>query len=105
MCGAVPALPQYVFMTWCSVKKAQWQFYLLPYNNFVHNMQCSCHYDLQLLCETLFDTVNIKRDNRKIDLRFHGAEYSSGEVFWHRVVLGYDTNVLEGRAASSLRVK
>jgi len=25
MVGAIPPLSQYAFMTWCSVKKAQWQ--------------------------------------------------------------------------------
>jgi hypothetical protein len=28
MSGAVPPLPQYAFMAWCSVKKAQGQLYL-----------------------------------------------------------------------------
>jgi hypothetical protein len=28
MCGAIPPLPQYAFMAWCSVKKAQGQLYL-----------------------------------------------------------------------------
>jgi hypothetical protein len=28
MSGAIPPLPQYAFMAWCSVKKAQGQLYL-----------------------------------------------------------------------------
>jgi len=28
MSGAIPSLPQYAFMTWCSEKKAQQQLYL-----------------------------------------------------------------------------
>jgi hypothetical protein len=31
MRGVVPPLPQYAFMAWCSVKKAQWQLYLYPF--------------------------------------------------------------------------
>jgi hypothetical protein len=31
MCGAVPPLPQYVFMAWCSVKKVQRQLFLYLY--------------------------------------------------------------------------
>jgi hypothetical protein len=30
MCGAIPPLPQYAFMAWCSVK-VQGQLYLLPF--------------------------------------------------------------------------
>jgi len=28
MSGALPSFPQYAFMVWCSVKKAQGQLYL-----------------------------------------------------------------------------
>jgi len=28
---AIPPLPQYAFMAWCSVKKAQGQLYLSPF--------------------------------------------------------------------------
>jgi hypothetical protein len=34
MSRAIPSLPQYAFMAWCSVK-AQGQLYLLPYNVFL----------------------------------------------------------------------
>jgi hypothetical protein len=35
MRGAIPPLPQYAFMAWCSVKnKAQGQLYLLPYGRY-----------------------------------------------------------------------
>jgi hypothetical protein len=31
MCEAIPPLPQYTFMPWCAVKKAQEQLYLHLY--------------------------------------------------------------------------
>jgi hypothetical protein len=31
MRGAIPPLPQYALMAWCSVKKAQGQLYILTY--------------------------------------------------------------------------
>jgi hypothetical protein len=34
MCGAIPPLPRYAFMAWCSVK-AQGQLYLYPINIYV----------------------------------------------------------------------
>jgi len=36
MCGAVPPLPQYAFMAWCSAK-AQGQLYLYLYLNMFHS--------------------------------------------------------------------
>jgi hypothetical protein len=36
MCGAIPPLPHYALMAWCSVK-AQGQLYLLP--AYVHDIQ------------------------------------------------------------------
>jgi hypothetical protein len=36
MSGAVPPLPQYAFMAWCSVKKAQGQLYLYLYIYLYH---------------------------------------------------------------------
>jgi len=32
MRGAIPPLPQYSFMAWCTVKKAQGQFYLFIFS-------------------------------------------------------------------------
>jgi hypothetical protein len=32
MGGAIPPLPQYSFMAWCTVKKAQGQFYLFIFS-------------------------------------------------------------------------
>jgi hypothetical protein len=34
MRGAIPPLPQYAFMAWCSIKKAQGQLYLLPFYRY-----------------------------------------------------------------------
>jgi len=45
MGGAVPPLPQYAFMAWCSVKKAQGQLYLylypylIKYNNILMELR------------------------------------------------------------------
>jgi hypothetical protein len=38
MHGAIPPLPQYVFMAWCSIKKAQRQLYLF----LIPPMRASC---------------------------------------------------------------
>jgi hypothetical protein len=39
MSGAIPPLPQYAFMVWCSVK-GQGQVYLYLYNTEVMNVCC-----------------------------------------------------------------
>jgi hypothetical protein len=41
MCGAIPPLPQYAFMAWCSVK-AQGQFYLLIFSEYQMDISEEC---------------------------------------------------------------
>jgi hypothetical protein len=47
---AIPPLPQYAFMAWCSVK-AQGQLYLLPLTVFLPQNQANYGHILQWLCK------------------------------------------------------
>jgi hypothetical protein len=40
MSGAIPSLPQYALMAWCSVK-AQGQLYLYLYHDITENVNCT----------------------------------------------------------------